>query len=144
MTLKQVGDILHTAPGIAEARVWHMEGSDEVDSPIKKQGGDGREQRQRRATEFRVWLHTGKKFADRTKGTLGEALREAFEAVGVKMPEGLAGKFGNRDGATGATNRAERDRLCAAQPDRGAAEAASNETASLTTAGAAVTATMQG
>jgi hypothetical protein len=135
MTLKQVGDILHTAPGIAEARVWHMEGSDEVDSPIKKQGGDGREQRQRRATEFRVWLHTGKKFADRTKGTLGEALREAFEVVGVAMPAELAAKFGSR---------AERDSLRGAQPERDAAEAAGNTTQSLTTAGAAAAAAMQG
>lgn len=94
MTTSQVRDILHTAPGLAESFVQHTAFSEEYDTPIKKQGGDGREKGVESYDTFRVVLKGGAKhFADITKRDLGEALNEAFDKAEIPMPAAIARAF---------------------------------------------------
>lgn len=97
-TLRAIEDILHTTPHLVESFVAHFEYSEEQATPVRKQGGDGFEKKLVRYSEFRVRLRTDKSFADRTKSTLGEALVEAFQTIGLPLPEKIAAWVAKHEG----------------------------------------------
>jgi hypothetical protein len=93
MTLRGLGDALHADERLSESMVQQYEGTESRDTPVKKQGGEGREQSRVRATTFRVVLWHGKKLADETKPTLREALYAAFDGVGIEPSPAVAEAF---------------------------------------------------
>lgn len=98
LNLRQIQDVLHGTPGLTQSYIQQGEYSVQYDTPIKKQGGDGREQGIERKTEFRVCLWTGAGgkhgFADITREKLGDAMREAFAVVKLNVPEIIADTLG--------------------------------------------------
>lgn len=94
LSLRQIADVLHGTAGLTQSRVYQYEESMEYDTPIKKQGGDGREKGTERNSGFRVCLWTGYKFADVEREKLADAMREAFKTVGLPVPEMVAESLG--------------------------------------------------
>lgn len=86
LSLAEVEDVLHTLPGLTESFVQHTERSIELNSSIRKQGGDGFVKKMQRSGTYRVWLNTGSKFAEREAATLEEALQAAFAAIEMEFP----------------------------------------------------------
>lgn len=93
MTVSEVSDLLHSCRGLRESFVQQTEHSQQRATPIRKQGGDGFEKQLVRYSEFRVLLCADSGLVDVTKGDLGEAVRAAFESLGMPMPAELVEAF---------------------------------------------------